>query len=366
MAAMTVLTRRALNRATLARQGLLDRQAATPAEMVSRLVALQAQEPRPPYLGLWARLQRFEPSALTVPLRERALVRAMFVRATLHLLTVEDYLAFRPTVRPVLERAFAAVGGKAGLDLARVLPAATEVLAGGPLTFAEIRSALARRFPNANDRMLGYAVRTHLPLVMVPEGGRWGFPAGARFAAAEPWLGRPVDGEPDPAGLARRYLAAFGPATAADLQTWSGLRGGKALLAGLRADLVELADDTGRTLYDLPDAPRPGPDTPAPVRFLPEFDNLLLAHADRSRVLGDRERPVTSKNLRVPGTVLVDGFVAGRWRLDKRRGVTRVEVTPVTHLAPAALAELEAEGTELSRFVEPEARQHEVVVSGPD
>lgn len=362
---MTVLTRRALNRATLARQGLLDRQAVTPAGMASRLVAFQAQEPRPPYLGLWSRLQAFEPDALTGPLRERSLVRAMFVRATLHLLTAEDYLAFRPTVEPVLERAFASVGGKAGLDLARVLPAAAEVLSGGPLTFNEIRAALARRFPGANDRMLGYAVRTHLPLVMVPEGERWGFPANARFALAEPWLGRPVDAEADPAGLVRRYLAAFGPATAADVQTWSGVRGGKALLADLRAELVELTDDTGRTLYDLPDAPRPDPETPAPVRFLPEFDNLLLAYSERGRILGDRDRSVTGKNLRVPGTVLVDGFVAGVWRLGIRRGTAQLQVTPFAEIDRTSTPALEREGLALARFVEPGAVRHEVVLSPP-
>jgi len=161
----------------------------------------------------------------------------------------------------------------------------------------------------------------------------------------------------------RRHLAAFGPASAADVQSWSGVGAMKTLLKGMRDELVVFADESGRELFDLPDAPRPDGDVPAPVRFLPEFDNLVLAHDDRSRLIADEHRPlVTTKNLRVRATFLVGGRVAGTWTIELKRKVATLRLAPFAQLTRALVKELTAEGEALVRFAEPDATGHEVAI----
>lgn len=359
-----LLTRRHLNRATLARQLLLRREKVSAVEAVRRLCGLQAQEPKPPFVGLWTRLDPFDRQDLRDALRERAIVRATLMRGTLHLLGAEDYLALRAALQPTLTRALGSLGNRQrGLDLEALLPVARRHLADGPLPFDRLRPLLAAAFPDADERMLGYAVRTHLPLVMVPTEDPWGFPAVSAFALAEQWLGEAPASDASPHELLRRYLAAFGPATAADAQAWSGLPGLKGAMDDLRPTLRVFTDEAGRSLFDLPDAPRPDPDTPAPPRFLPEFDNLVLAHADRTRVLADAHRPrVVTKNLRVHATFLWDGFVAGTWRIERRKQAATLHLAPFAPLPDAALADLTAEGEALLRFVEPDAAATAVAV----
>jgi hypothetical protein len=198
--------------------------------------------------------------------------------------------------------------------------------------------------------------------MVTSDDGRWGYERVAGFALAEQWLGAPP-APADPAALATRYLAAFGPASAADVQAWSGVGGMKAVLAGMRDDLALFADERGRELFDLPDAPRPDATTPAPPRFLPEFDNLLLAHDDRSRIIADEHRPlVTTKNLRVRATFLVDGVVAGIWTIEVKRKVATLRLAPFRKLSRTAAKALEAEGEKLARFVEPGAADHAVTI----
>ncbi|MEV0234454.1 winged helix DNA-binding domain-containing protein [Nonomuraea sp. NPDC050786] len=338
-----MLTLRDLNRATLARQHLLGRHEGDVADVVRRLVGLQAQEPRPPYLGVWSRLAGFARDDLHTALHARTLVRATMWRATLHLVTAADFAAFRPLLRPALE---AAARRFDGLDFDAVLAAADRLLAAGPMTFNELRPRLLEEFPGANDRALGYTVRMLTPLIMVPTEDRWSFPRESAFGLP----GIPLA----PAGveaLIERYLAAFGPATPADVQTWSGLRGLKQVMSGMELERVK--DFTGRELYDLPDAPRPGGEAPAPVRFLPDFDTLILGHADRTRVLADEYKGlVATKNLRVKAVYLVDGFAAGTWQIKRAGRRAKLIVSPFTS-TPLDL--LEEEGLGLLAFAEPDA-----------
>ena len=361
------LTLRDLNRATLARQQLLARADLPAPDMVARLVGLQAQLARPPFVGLWTRLAGFERDALRAPVAARTLVRVTAMRGTLHVLTAGDYRALRATLQPMFTAAMQAVLGTrtAGFDLAAVLDEARAVLtAEGPLTFEVVRERLAARMPDADARAMGYAVRLHLPLVQVPTAGApWGWDAKATFALADAWLGAPCAEAAAPETLVRRYVEAFGPATPADAGAWSGLKGLRATFTAMRDQLVSLRDERGRELFDLPDAPRPGGDVEAPVRFLPDFDNLVLAHDDRTRVVADAHRGrIVSKNLQVAATVLVDGMVAATWSIEKARGTAALVVRPFARIARAHQRALEGDAETLVRFVEPDAKAYAVRV----
>jgi hypothetical protein len=328
-----------------------------------RLCGLQAQEARPPFIGLWSRLAGFRREDLHAALHDRAVVRATLMRATLHLMGAVDYVAIRPALQPVMQRAVRVLGERAqGLDPERVLAAARVLLLEQPRPFNELRRLLQKQFPDVDDRALGYTVRTHLPLVMVPTDDRWGFPSVAGFTLADTWLGRPLSEHGAPEQLVLRYLAAFGPASAADAQTWSGLQGLAPVLDDLRSRLrVFKAEGGRRELFDLPDAPRPAEDVPAPARFLPEFDNLVLAHADRTRLLADEHRgAVVTKNLRVRATFLWDGMVAGTWEVARKRGSVVLQMTPFHALPSRAVKALTAEAEALLRFAEDDAEEYAV------
>ena len=196
----------------------------------------------------------------------------------------------------------------------------------------------------------------HLPLVVVPDDSEWAFRSDANFALAESWLGKTPATDERPHALVMSYLAAFGPASATDVQAWSALAGIREVLEELRPQLVAFRDDRKRELFDLPEAPRPSEGTPAPARFLPGFDNLILSHADRTRIMADEHRPlVTTKNLLVQPTFLVDGFVAGTWKSSLVRKEARLTVLPFEPLPRAAKAELALEAQKLVRFIEPDA-----------
>jgi hypothetical protein len=359
MHAVTDLTLRDLNRATLARQMLLERESADVVAAVERLGGLQAQEAKPPFLALWTRLRDFRREQLQERIRDRAILRATTMRATLHLMSAADYAALRAMLQPVMTAAMGAVRGRdEGLDVDKLLPVATRLLEERPRTFGELRPLLVDAFPGVNERALGYAVRMHLPLVILPSDDRWSFASDAPFAPAPVALG-----PADPRALVRRHLGAFGPATAADVQTWSGLRGIGEVLAGMREELAVFTHGR-RTLYDLPDAPRPGEDVPAPPRLLPEFDSLLLAHKDRTRVITDeRRKSLTTRNLRVKATFLVDGFAAGSWSTARKRDTATLTLAPFERLPRADADRLAAEAEALLRFAEPDAAKQRVEFS---
>jgi hypothetical protein len=359
------MSRLALNRATLARQLLLDRAAMPALEAIAHLAGLQAQVPRPPHLGLWTRLAQYRPDDLNGLLASGAAVRAPAMRATLHVLTAEDYRHWRPALQPLLTAAMQGVlRDRAGsFDVPAVVDAARAYFDAEPRTFTALRAHLLSLFPDGDERAMGYAVRTHLPLVMVPDDTLWGYPADARFAVAETWLARPLEPGDHTEALVRRYLAAFGPATVADAQTWSGLKL-KAAFEALRPALVTFRDEKKRELFDLPDAPRPPESTPAPVRLVPEYDNLVLAHADRTRLIPEEYRPrIVTKNLKVQATFLVDGMVAGLWRVARKGQRAGLTLEPFEPLGATVRAELTAEAERLLRFAEPDAQAHEVTVA---
>jgi hypothetical protein len=353
------LNLRALNRALLARQMLL-RPAPLPAGpgraeavigMVEHLAGLQAQAPFPPYFGLWSRLSGFQPADLAELLVGRQVVRIALMRSTIHLVSARDCLTFRPLVQPVLDRSLPAIFGKgfAGLDAGALAEAGRALVDAEPRTFRELGDLLAPDWPGHAPTALARGVRALVPLVQVPPRAVWGAAGQARHTSAEAWLGRPLDPSPSPDALVTRYLAAFGPAAVADVQAWSGLTRLGEVVDRLRPRLRAFRDERGRELVDLPDAPRPAPDTPAPVRLVAEFDNLILSHADRARVVSDGNRPrLYSLNGVFPGTVLVDGFVSGMWRLTRSR---RSAVLTVELFGPVPARDRDAVGEEAQRLL---------------
>ena len=358
-----VLTRGALSRATLARQMLLAREKTTVVRAVERLAGLQAQLARPPFIGLWSRVEGFRAEDLARAVHARKVVRATLMRGTLHLMTTKDYLELRPALQPLLSEAFVAVLKERAkrVDLDGVTRTARACLDEQPRTFEDLRAVLGKAWPGLDPRALGYAVRMHLPLVQVPTETRWGWPAAACFAPAESWIGKKMGKGGGARALVLRYLGAFGPASVRDAQAWSGMRSLADAFAELRPKLKVFHDEKGRELFELPKAPRPPAATPTPVRFLPDYDNLLLAHVDRTRVVADAHRSrLATKNLQVLATFLVDGFVAGSWKIERARSAAALVLTPFTPLSRQARSELTAEGTALLRFAESDATTAEV------
>ncbi len=363
-----VLSVRQLNRATLARQMLLARERLAAPRAIETLVAMQAQFPRPPFLGLWARVEGFERKGLTRPLLQRKVVRGTFLRGTLHVATAKDFVALRPAMQPVLDAGVRTIlrALRARVDPERLTARAREVLREGPQTFEQIRDRLKREMPGTNERALGFAVRMLLPLVQVPEGedAPWAFVGNPRFALAEDWLGKavPTDGREVPDALVLRYLAAYGPASVADLQAWCGIPKLREKVEALRDRLVAFRDERGRELFDVPGAPRPEAGVPAPVRLVADYDNLITTRADE-RFVAKAHRPmVFLPGLRIAATVLVDGFVAGTWRIDRKKNVATLTVGAFAPFPARVRREVAAEAEALLRFAEPEARAHEVRV----
>jgi hypothetical protein len=360
----SALTTGQLNRALLARQMLLSREAVSVPDAVARLVGLQAQLARPPFVGLWTRIQGFRRSDLLASLHDRQVVRVTAMRGTLHLMNAADYVALRGALQSGLTRGSQSTlrDRQQRFDQGALEAEARAFFGGKPATFDAFRNHLKAKDPAADERAMAYTMRMHLPLVQVPTETAWGFPAASDFALAEDWLGTKVSVEPAPAHeLVRRYLAAFGPATPGDAQAWSGLSGLRPVFEELRPGLITFRDERKRELFDLPDAPRPSEHEPAPVRFLPDFDNLVLSHDDRTRIMADEHRPkVTLKNLQVRATFLVDGFVAGTWKVERKRKVAALILEPFVKLSRTAVKALEEEGDALLRFAEEDAETREV------
>lgn len=389
-----LISRRALNRATLERQFLLRRTDRPVVEVVEHLGGLQAQTPHTWYTGLWNRIDGFRADYASARLESRELVRIALQRSTIHLVSARDCLAMRPLVQVVTERMTRTTFGRrlAGVDLDELAAVGRALLEERPMTFAELGRALAGRWPDHDPHALGQGVRWLVPLAQVPPRGLWGRSGPIAHAPADTWLaGTETDTEAGteagtrakaharaqaggqagtgvapmtPAELVVRYLAAFGPATVKDVQTWSGLTRLAEVVEGL--DLVRFRDEDGRTYHDLPDAPRPGDDVPAPVRLMYDFDNLFLSHADRSRVITEAGfaamRGFMGTNV-MPRLILVDGFTAGDWTLTRARGTSTLGL----HLwEPIAdLRAVEREGRRLLEFLAPGDRHETSVFDRP-
>ena len=366
-----VLSSQALNRALLSRQGLLSPPphlaGATPAgrviEMVEHLVGLQAQAPFPPYYGLWSRLADFQPSDLATLITERKVVRLALMRGTIHLVSARDGLRLRPLVQPVMDRALKAVFGTrlADIDTRSLAAAGRALVEEEPRTFSELGALLSPQWPGHDPAALAQGVRALVPLVQVPPRAIWGAAGQARHTSAESWLGGRTDGSASLDSLVERYLAAFGPASVRDVQAWSGLTRLQEVASRLRPRLRTFRDEHGTELLDLPEAPRPDPATPVPVRLTAEFDNLTLSHADRTRIISDRNRArLFTRNGVFPGIVLVNGFAAGMWRIARPRGAAVLTVEPFAPTQERDRGAITREALRLLDFAAPDAQARDV------
>jgi hypothetical protein len=365
-----VLTERALNRALLDRQMLLERSSRPVADAVRHLVGLQAQAPWSPYHALWSRLDPFDPHELGAMLTDRRAVRIAIMRSTVHLVTAEDCRFLRPLHAAFLERALLTSTWRTGLDdldLGAVVAAGRALVEEQPLTFRELGVRLVERWPERDPATLAQAVRALAPLVQLPPRAVWGRTGQVIVTTAEHWLGAPLDESAALDEMVLRYLAAFGPASVMDVQAWSGLTRLKEVTDRLGDRVRRFRNEAGRELLDLPDAPRPEPDTPAPVRFLPDYDNVVLSHADRSRIVDDDvRRRVQRVDQVLPGTVLVDGRVAAMWSVDRAKGAAALVVTPLRPLTGTERTAVGDQGAGLLAFTAAEADDHDVRIVDPD
>jgi hypothetical protein len=349
-AAPDVLSCRALNRALLARQLLLERTTLPAARAIEHLVGMQAQAPVAPYVGLWSRLDGFQPDDLSRLIADRSAVRLSLMRTTLHLVTAHDALTLRPLLQAVLERGLrtgSPFGRRvAGVDMEALLAAGRALLEERPRTTAALGKLLGERWPEYDPTSLAHAVRYMVPLVQVPPRGLWSAGGQATWTTAEAWLGRPFASDPSPEDMVLRYLAAFGPASVKDVQAWCWLTRLREVVERLRPQLRTFRDEHGNELFDLPDAPRPDPETPAPPRFLPEYDNALLSHADRTRIIVDDHRELVFTR----GAVLLNGFVCGSWTIRRQRASVTLLITPFAALSAHDRDALSEEGARLLTF----------------
>lgn len=346
-----VLGLRALNRALLERHLLLRRRRAAVLATVERLVGLQAQVPRDPYVALWSRLEGFRATSLSDALERRRAVRMTLLRGTLHLVSDRDALALRPVIQPVVQRMLRSQAGfraaAEGIALEDLLDAIRDEIEERPMTRAELGTALERRWPRRDAPSLTLAMY-QLPTVQVTPRGLWNRSGRSAFTTIDRWLGRCVETHAEPDALVLRYLAAFGPSTPADVSSWSGLAGMAEVLERLRPRLRIVRDGEGRELFDAPRAPLPDADTTAPVRFLPEYDNVLLGHADRARMVPPGIPPWTDVGW---GVVLVDGFGGARWKLEQAKESATLRVEPFRRLTASERDEVESEGEHLIAFL---------------
>ncbi len=358
-----VLSRRALNRTLLGRQLLLERVERPVVDVVEHLVGLQAQEPIDPYVALWTRIVDFDPMTLSDAIETRTLVRMGTLRTTLHLLTIEDALAIAPLTAEVHRRTFdntPFAKALVGLDREPVLEAARAALADTPLTPSELGKRLTGTWPDRDPSALAYLARYHLSLVQVPPRGLWRRAARTANTTLETWAGRAA--EPTPIEeLLLRYLRAFGPAAVADMRTWSWLTGLREVVDRIRPGLRTFRDEAGRELLDVEDGLLVDEDVPAPIRFLPQYDNVFLSHEDRARISGELSWGV---DFGWKGPILIDGGIAAAWRV-RRSGKSAVMTIELGRRpTPAERQALEAEAERLAMFLDPD-RQRELVVVEP-
>jgi winged helix DNA-binding protein len=360
-----ILSLRTLNRATLERQMLLRRAMLSAFDAIGHLVGMQAQSPLAPYVGLWTRLEGFQPDELIQLMNDRKVVRIALMRNTVHLVTAEDCLMLRPLMQVIFDRDLRVNTTFAprlrGVDIDALTAAGRALVEERPRTNTELGALLQERWPDRDAASLAFAIRSQVPLVQVPPRGIWGKGGRVRCTSAEAWLGRPLDADPSPEETVIRYLAAFGPATVKDVQQWCGLSRLRDVVERLRPRLATFRDEAGNELFDLPDAPRPDPDTPAPVRFLPEYDNLLVSHADRSRVISETDLETLRATERlVRGYVLVDGFFRGLWQIRRQRGVATLHIESYGALSNHDRDAVTEEGAHLLKFAASDTKAHEI------
>ena len=368
---LPVLTLRRLNRATLARQLLLRRARLDVVDAIERLAALQAQWAPSPYVALWSRLAGFTRERLWSAIERHAVIRARLMRGTLHLVSARDFYAFAVATQDTQRAAWNRIQVARGVHPERVATLAA-AFARTPRpkedVIAHLRENLGDVFNERFNWLLWRYVSAHADLVSAPPGGHWGYGGtDAPYVAARHWIGsgrRPAE-DAAVERLIRRCLGAFGPATLADICKFTGQVPARIrpVLDRLAPDLRRFADEQGRALFDLPRAPRPKAEVPAPVRFLPRYDEVLIAYQHRDRVIAPRHRPaIYAKNGIIEATLLVDGFVTGTWDLAASREQALLRIRPFKKLAPPDRRAALDEGEQLARFLAPDARAHGVRV----
>ncbi|GGJ50909.1 winged helix DNA-binding domain-containing protein [Deinococcus roseus] len=365
---LPMLSLKALNRATLQRQHLIGRSGMPALDMVQHLIGLQAQMPNPPYVGLWTRLQNFEKEDLTRLIKQKQVVRAALMRSTLHLVSGQDYLQLRPLIKTVLERQYLGSHGKqmVGLDPLEVTRAGRELLSQTPLNNQELGRALQQKWPDRDAQALGYAVRNFEGLIHVPPAGTWGDHRSPLLVPGEVYLDAELDPKPSLGNLLLRYLQAFGPATLKDMTVWSGLTHLKPALTEIQPALQVYRDEQGKELFDLAEVILPDPETPIPPKFLPDFDNILLSHADRSRIMApDFKARVFTSNGIIRATVLIDGFVQGIWKVQQNKKRASLQIEMFQTIAAADQDLLQEEGQKLLHWMTPDAEKHELIWQVP-
>ncbi|MFL5685239.1 MAG: winged helix DNA-binding domain-containing protein [Chloroflexota bacterium] len=361
-----VLSRRTLNRTLLARQLLLDRVRRPALDVVEHLVGMQAQEPIDPYVGLWARIDGFDPRELSAAIEQRQVVRMGLLRGTLHLVTARDCLGQYPILADVMARSWRSspfAKRLVGVDLDAVLARARSLLEERPMTPSELGSAMAASWPDRDSTSLAYAARFLLPLVQVPPRGLWGRTSRPANTTAEAWLGAQMETAPSVDDLIMRYLAAFGPASISDMRVWSWLTGLREVVDRLRPRLRTFRDEGGKELFDIEDGLIADDDLPAPIRFLPQYDNVFLSHDDRSRILIDG---LKIEDLVWKAGVLVDGYVRAAWRIRRDKQAATMTVTLYASVSGGQRAEIEAEAERSFAFLAGDAgpRSIQLVATG--
>lgn len=362
VAAAPTLDRRTLNRTLLVRQLLLERVDRAALDVVEHLVGLQAQEPPDPYVALWSRIEGFDPAELATAIEERRAVRMGLLRGTLHLVTARDARRLYPVLHDVLARSYRSspfAKTLAGADTDAILAAASAELEAEPLTPTDLGRRLALRWPDLDPQAMAYTARFLLPLVQVPPRGLWGRTGRPTNTTADAWLGGPLGPASSPDDMVLRYLRAFGPASTADMRTWSWMTGQREVVERLRSQLRVYRDEAGRELFDVEDGVIADPDLPAPIRFLPQYDNVFLSHDDRSRINGGLAWGI---DFGWKGVVLVDGFIEGAWRVRRERGVATMTLEVTSRVVGATRSAVEEEASRLFAFVAADAGTRELVV----
>lgn len=340
------LTERELNRALLARQLLLERAPIPMGRAIERIGGLQTQNSPSGYVGLWSRVEGFRRDELTRALERRAIVQGTMIRVTIHTVTRPDYPYFVEGVREARRDWWrrATRGHKDERTMVKLARSTRALLADGPMRTKELQRRLDV------DSTTWNGIGLWVDLVRVPPSGTWERPRADLWATAEDWLGPmpSVTAEESRTHLVRRYLAAFGPASAKDVASWTGLPMSSLSPVLARMTLRRFRDERGGELLDLPRAPLPDPETPAPIRFIPTFDAILLVQARRTQVLPERYRPIifNTKTPHSTATFLVDGQVAGTWRVEKGD----LRVTPFETLSARVRRELDREAERLREF----------------
>ena len=367
------LSNRVLNRTLLARQHLLQRSNLSLPQLCEHLVGLQAQDVPPPFIGSWSRIADFDPATLSQGLEDRSLVRITLMRATIHLVTAADALRIAPHIQPELEKIPARksyhYGAMTGLDLAEVRARGEQVLGDEPLSAAQLRARAAQEYPDREAGVVAATWMYQLPVLQTPPRGLWRNNSRPVWSRIEPWLGAPLDHRYPLPELIIRYLRAFGPATAADVQTWSRLPGIAKGLEQLGERVRRYTDEAGRTLYDAADAELADPELPAPVRLLGVYDNVLLSHKDRSRIIAAGGVPTLQHKAALVSSILLDGYLAGIYKIfpEQDQDIARLRVVPHREWTAAEAAAVEAEAQALLGFLEPDlVPRVEILAPGAD